>query len=425
MSESYYILSSYFVSFSRQLSLHYIQYNANAIPCHTYSLFYIVGLCGYLYAYEETKDNILLNLPMDYKIVLIGRLGYGFTLMFGLPLVFLPCREALLSIPVLIGKWIREGENIGDADVMGASQSQARMRSTGLSHKGVRMSGITKEGHVVINGIDFDEERPLLKRNSSIIPMTKAVKMGNVIPMQHLILSPSPSVLVSSPGDSMHQHFYGSTTCVSTSEHTIHEDNSGEQSAAIQNSADNSTDIEQHKRNCVDDSALVNTVLRCNSIPSRLKVESSMSTTDGISLHKMPRSDGSCEEQPCESFVARKDSIVSTNSMPASIIKKPSDLNANHANAETSSVVHFLSTVCILAFGYICSIAVPGVGLVWSICGSSMSLIIGFFIPAACYLKIRSRKKLNPRSIAAWTMLLFSIAASVICTSHVIKDANL
>ena len=36
-------------------------------------------------------------------------------------------------------------------------------------------------------GIDFDEERTLLKCNSNHIPMTKAATVGNVIHMQQLV----------------------------------------------------------------------------------------------------------------------------------------------------------------------------------------------------------------------------------------------
>ena len=63
------------------------------------SLFYIVGLCGYLYAYEDTKDNILLNFPLAYLDILVGRVGYGVTIMLGFPMVFLPCRSSILSLP--------------------------------------------------------------------------------------------------------------------------------------------------------------------------------------------------------------------------------------------------------------------------------------------------------------------------------------
>ena len=265
---------------------------------------------------------------MNYKMVLIGRFGYGFTLMFGLPLVFLPCREALVSIPKLVGKYLKGGEEIPFPHMSPIVAKQVTPKVTS------RKSGITKDGHVIINGIDFDEERPLLKRHGSIIPLEKAIVMGNVIPMHQL---------VSANVD------YGSAPVVKYS----------------------------GKSSTSDHSSIY------------LKSESS-----GISLPN-------CESS--EPIVQQKEDVEEA----------------------ASPAVHVLSTFSILLFGYICAVAVPGVGIVWRICGSSMALIIGFFIPAACYLKIRSRKKINPRSIAAWTMTVFSVVASIVCTLHVVADARL
>jgi len=303
-------------------------------------LFFIVGLCGYLYAYEETKDNILLNFPLDYKIVSIGRLGFGFTLMFGLPLVFLPCREALLSIPGLVWNW------------WNAVEEEAYSPPTPQSDHKSRKTGFTKDGHVVVNGIDFDEERPLLKRNSSILPMEKVVTIPSVITMSQL-----------ATGD----FAYGSI---------------------IPNSSQTLPFSDAHllDRNLSKGSS------------NDLKPD-----VIGISL------------QPSESKEAKKcvdDKMLSSQAQPGSQL-------------ETSLLLHTLSTLCLLTFGYVGAVAVPGVGIVWSVCGSSMSLIIGFFIPAVCYLKIRSRKRMNPRSVGAWSMAIFSVFASIICTSHVVSEIKL
>jgi hypothetical protein len=279
---------------------------------------------------------------MTFKIVLIGRLGYGFTLMFGLPLVFLPCREALLTIPILVSKLMNEGE----------IDTQLNSKPSVVSTKNARMSGVTKEGHVVINGIDFDEERPLLKRNSSIIPMKIAVKAGTIIPMRQLVTG------------GVH---YGST---------------------------NPSDTSSEK-------------------PARDVDESPKTEGDAIK-----QNESASNEQ--NSFNLKNGSTDGKRSTTPKCKLE----NTKQGKVEVSNTIHVLSTLCIIAFGYACAVAVPGVGLVWSICGSSMSLIIGFFIPAACYLKIRSRKRLNPRSLAAWAMLIFSILACVVCTTHVVADAK-
>ena len=83
--------------------------------------------------------------------------------------------------------------------------------------------------------------------------------------------------------------------------------------------------------------------------------------------------------------------------------------------------VHVFSTLGILVSCYILAVGVPGVGVVWSIAGSSMAIVIGFIIPSSCYLKIRSKKSVNPRSVGASLLLVFSIASSVVCTVRTLQ----
>jgi len=252
-------------------------------------LFYTVGVCGYLYSYEETSDNILLNFPLSCKLVFIGRIGFGFTLMFGLPLVFLPCRQALLTLPHLLRK--------------AAAAPSTKDSQYSISKDGDRVSGIAANGHHIVNGVDFDEEKPLLVKKLAVPkPQAQDDLKGNVT--------------------------YGT----GQNENTI------------------TSEI------AVNDNATAK-IRRENSI-----------------------------EGPVESTTA-----------------------------------HVLSTLVLLAFGFYVSIAVPGVGVIWGICGSSMALIIGFFLPAACYLKIRSRKGMNPRSVVAWFMIVFSTVASIVCTAYIFK----
>ena len=73
----------------------------------SFALMYTFGLAGYLYAGSNTQGNILLNVPMEkqvgedngeYFLFLFGRIGCGTTIVFAMPLMALPCREALLEI---------------------------------------------------------------------------------------------------------------------------------------------------------------------------------------------------------------------------------------------------------------------------------------------------------------------------------------
>lgn len=261
-------------------------------------LFYIIGLFGYLYAYDDVCDNILLNFPLSFKTILVGRIGFGITLMFGMPLIVLPCRENILSLPSHIREWRK-------------SRSLQKGEDIAMSNFG------NESGHLVINGVNFDEEWPLLKKKT-----------------------------VSFRDDSF-------------GDNAVRE---GETKVSMDNE-DTVTVPEQ-----------------ATSYSTILKPR--VATTLNATIH---------EED---------------------LLRDEDDNNLKH----------LLSTVVLIAIGYVFAIAVPGVGVVWSIVGSSMALIIGFFIPTACYLKIRSRKRLNPRSVAAWLLLIFSVVASVICTAQAVTN---
>lgn len=212
-------------------------------------LFTTIGFFGYLCAYDETKDNIFLNFELSDHVFFLGRAGYAVTLTLAMPLVLLPCREALLSLPE---QWSRR-------DV--AAQVQT-----------------VPDGPLIINGVNFDEERPLL---------SKAIKEY--------------------------------------------------------------------------DSANVS------------RATSELTTSERLAAP-------TCGEY----------------------------------------VVHIGSTALIVGICYIFGIAVPGVAVVWSICGSSMAIIISFFVPSACYLKLRGKKGVNPRTVGAACLLVFSSVACVLCTAQTI-----
>jgi len=235
-------------------------------------LFSLVGFCGYVDAYENTKDNVFLDYRMSDPLLLLARVGYGFTILFGLPLVILPCRESILCIPHQIKAWRHEG--------MQRRQYQYMLASDGINHG-------------VINGVDFDQETP-----------------------------PPPSTL-KTPS-------YGATDTPSPN-------------------------LDQHK---------------CNGSTAH------STTSEGSGL-----ADATVWEY----------------------------------------VVHTVSTALLVVVGYIAAVAVPGVATVWSICGSSMAILISFIIPAACYLKIRWNQS-QARSRVASCLLVFSTLAAIVCTAQTVSD---
>lgn len=84
----------------------------------TFLIMYSFGLGGYLYAGSATQGNILLNVPMgrqageddeEYYLFLLGRIGCGITIMFAMPMMALPCREALLEV---VDVWFHHSHHI-------------------------------------------------------------------------------------------------------------------------------------------------------------------------------------------------------------------------------------------------------------------------------------------------------------------------
>jgi hypothetical protein len=73
------------------------------------ALFLLFGAAGYMYALGETRDNIILNFEPDDKVVLVGKMGLGVTIMAGVSMIVLPCREALMSLPRKVRKYGRRG----------------------------------------------------------------------------------------------------------------------------------------------------------------------------------------------------------------------------------------------------------------------------------------------------------------------------
>ena len=87
--------------------------------------------------------------------------------------------------------------------------------------------------------------------------------------------------------------------------------------------------------------------------------------------------------------------------------------------------VHFAVTMTIATYAFIGAVSVPGVAVVWSILGSSLGMIIGFIVPAACYLRIRGGKGLGRKTnMGAFALLVVSIVLAVVCTIQAISGIS-
>jgi amino acid permease len=244
---------------------------------------------GYLYALDDTTDNILVNFPVSDPAILLGRMGFCFTLLFALPLVTLPCREAIRAIPSQIRYWIIDSDLANQFEEVDAKRKQG--------------------AHLIINGVDFDENMPLLATDDPEMRHGTMVTYG----------PPSPEKMIA-PNLPDHD------TLSSTADDT---DNSASQQAW-----NNREEDPQHNR--------------------------------------------------------------------------------------TETIIQFGTTFGIVAVCYVAAITVPGVAFVWSICGSSMGMMIAFIIPTACYLKIRTHKRFNRRTFVSWALLIVSCLAAIVCTKQAI-----
>jgi len=72
------------------------------------------------------------------------------------------------------------------------------------------------------------------------------------------------------------------------------------------------------------------------------------------------------------------------------------------------------TTICGLALVFAC--AVPTVATIWSVMGSTVSIIVAYILPAACYLKIRRNKTRNRLKFWVWTLLIGGLGCLVLCT---------
>ncbi len=61
-------------------------------------IYVLLCLFGYLYAYELTSDNILLNFKPNDKIMLLGRFGFGLSMLVAIPMLVLPTRNTVESL---------------------------------------------------------------------------------------------------------------------------------------------------------------------------------------------------------------------------------------------------------------------------------------------------------------------------------------
>jgi len=90
-----------------------------------------------------------------------------------------------------------------------------------------------------------------------------------------------------------------------------------------------------------------------------------------------------------------------------------------------NNMMHYSTTLTMTVVCYVIAIRVPGVAVVWSLCGSSMAFLIAFILPASCYLQIqRAHATGEKRSrwwiYFSWFLIITSVVASIACTMQTV-----
>jgi len=234
---------------------------------------YLFSLGGYFYAYDQTDGNILLNFDPTDKIIFLGRIGCGVCTMFAMPMSLLPCRDALLSLPIHFNEWL-EWRKMSNEQRDYNLKAEQIMLTPRLNR---RQNG--EKAHLI-------SKPPLLCKSPLLSPAFR----------------------------------------------------------------------------------------RSPTSTSKTSLEISYGYSEG------------------------------------------------HQTKECKSFIHICSTLTILFLCYIGAVIAPGVAIVWSLCGSSLAFLVQYIIPAACYIKIRAKRKGHFRTniLFAWILLWTSILGAIACTAQTV-----
>eukprot|EP00903_Cladosiphon_okamuranus_P022166 g20383.t3 len=242
----------------------------------TAALYIVLALCGYLYAFEDTKDDILLNFDPSDRVMILGRVGMGLNMLVAITMLVLPCRDIFFT-------------------VMGSLSEKVAVR------RGDAAAGRVRFAACFSHSVAWPEHLIATK-----IQLLQASRL------------PRPTI--------------SKSVC------------------------------------CGREGYLP--VAETGDTPT---------TPGGSPVSKI----GDCL------MMAR----------------------------------HVLTTVAIMGFSLYCALSVPGVGIVWSICGSSVGFMVCYTLPSLFYLKIRWHKSFNTRKAGALLVLVVSMFAIIICTKHAVLQA--
>mmetsp|Transcript_10465 Transcript_10465/g.28943 ORF Transcript_10465/g.28943 Transcript_10465/m.28943 type:complete len:854 (+) Transcript_10465:135-2696(+) len=370
-----------------------------------WSLFFLVGLCGYLYTSGgETPDNILLAFELQDKAILAGRMGFCLTLLFGLPLVLLPTRDALTSLPEQIRAWRRDADLISQYKKLNSTYQDSHSNNmtapttdsirslsqlahpterTSLQQNAAAPSDSEGVPHLVINGVDFDGKEPKLICRDPEMRHGTAILYGSTDPVNRSTGTTRPERTKKdwtppATKDEAQLKVKEEPTADSQSSSSIPKANSATVTTTSASVSATIATASEGDEQAEDDDMMM---------PEEFTFEGQK----GIQIHNGEGGDSQGGILDCPSW--------------------------------WDSVVHGGATIAILVVTYGVAITVPGVASVWSIVGSSMAIWIAFVVPTSCFLKIRQHKGLTMQALYAWIVLVISLIAMVICTKQAVYNA--
>ena len=112
--------------------------------------------------------------------------------------------------------------------------------------------------------------------------------------------------------------------------------------------------------------------------------------------------------------------ITQYGSVDAALVSPPDADDADDAAVDfdqrSSGAGQTLTTAAVLLSAYAISLYVSSVATLWLVLGCTVSLLIAYVLPAACYIKIRYNKPLNARMAAAYGMLVTGTVSVLACS---------
>jgi len=378
-------------------------------------LFLMVGLGGYLYTADfvnGTPDNIMLAFDLSDRAILAGRMGFCLTLLFGLPLVMLPTRDAITSLPEQIKAWRRDVDLIAQYQKLNQTYQETHpspsmfdsVRSflqspqptqdtndetlsyqtetsslTGTMNNKQRLTSSKGSSsapdipHLVINGVDFDGAEPVL------ISRDPEQRHGTAI-------------------------MYGSMDPPTSNKNAA------------------ST---KRKRTAFPPSEEEPETAARPSLPKAHSTTATSATTASVSNTIGTLSEADDDEEHQDNLMMMSDDHHHQVSVVRARNDRGDSDDSQHVECPDwyDSLQHGGVTLAILMATYAVAVTVPGVATVWSIVGSSLAIFIAFVVPTASFLKIRQHKGLTMQALYAWLLLVASLVAMVVCTKQAIHNA--